>query len=103
MTFKLPAIYNWQGTCIVIMSENVHGVTRTDLVAAVVDEELFACYLADHVDMATNGLLGRIARMTPYTIGAPDDNLEDAVATMNALIHLARDLQTPKASEEVRP
>lgn len=96
MTLKLPVPYRMAGVCITTETEKLSGAPCLEIIATICDEELFACYLADHVDMATNGLLGRIARMTPYTIDAPDDNLEDAVATMNALIRLARDLQTPK-------
>lgn len=37
-------------------------------------------------------LLQTIARMDPYSIDSSDDQLEDAVSTMNSLIHSARAL-----------
>lgn len=42
--------------------------------------------------MTAEKFIGMIARLTPMTINSTDDQLEDAIATINRLIEYAREL-----------
>jgi hypothetical protein len=61
-----------------------------------------ACVYVGKEGLATprdpmRALIEQIAGMTPYSIDASDDKLDDAVATMNSLIAAAKKITSAKA------
>lgn len=95
MTFDLPNGYSRQGVCIIFLTENLHGASCMEIVATICDEELFAHYLAGHVNIVKSPdaalgetLVNILSRMKPYSIDSSDDQLEDAVTALNSLMRM---------------